>query len=309
MQEFFKEVLSIDLECPSNLNGPVIQQEDEKAIYYSDGSVYHKDNRLNNLTNKEWLKFQKSWFVLKPKPREKNVMLHPAKFPEELVSDFIKFFTKKGTTVLDPMCGTGSTLISCVETGRNGIGIELLDKYAEIAKERLINRKSKGLFSGQKINIKLFVGDASNIDKLNLKNIDYCITSPPYWDMLREKGDETQQKRKEKNLDVFYSDDPRDLGNISDYNLFLDKLVEIYKKIYFILKNGAYMTIIVKNIKKKGEIYPLAWHLADRLSKFFKLKDEKIWCQDDINLAPYGYKYAWTSNTCHHYCLNFRKEN
>lgn len=309
-QRYFKEILSIDLPFILNSDERKKVHEDNNKIYFSDGSVYHKDNKLNDLTNKEWIKFQKSWFVLKPKPREEDVVLHPAKFPEEMIVEFIKFFTKKGATVIDPMVGTGSTLISCVKSGRNGIGIELSDKYAEIAKKRLLNKQINDLFirDYEKVKVQLFVGDASNIDKLNLKNIDYCITSPPYWNMLREKGFETQSKRKERNLDVFYSNDPKDLGNIDDYNKFLDKLVEIYRKVYFALKPGGYMTIIVKNIKKRGRMYPLAWNLGERLSSFLLLKDEKIWCQDDIKLAPYGYKNAWVSNTVHHYCLNFQKE-
>ena len=74
-----------------------------------------------------------------------------------------------------------------------------------------------------------------------------------------------------------------------------------------ILKKGGYLTIIVKNIKKGGKIYPLAWDLAKKLD-FFTLKDEKIWCQDNVKLAPYGYGYSWVSNTVHNYCLIFKKE-
>ena len=84
--------------------------------------TYHNYNRLNNLTSKEWIKFQKSWFIINPKSRQKNVLLHPAKFPEELIENFIKFFTKEGQTVLDPMVGTGSTLIAAMNTNRNAIG-------------------------------------------------------------------------------------------------------------------------------------------------------------------------------------------
>jgi hypothetical protein len=68
------------------------------------------------------------------------------------------------------------------------------------------------------------------------------------------------------------------------------------------------LTIIVKNIKKGGKIYPLAWDLGHRLGKTFTLKDEKIWCQDNQRLAPYGMGNAWVSNTFHHYCLQFRNE-
>jgi DNA modification methylase len=306
---YFKNLLSIDLPFLS-CAGKRVVCEDGNRVLFSDGSIYHKDNKLNDLTNKEWVKFQKSWFIFKPtRKREKDTIDHPAIFPDELVADFIKFFTKKGAVVLDPMVGIGSTLIACVETGRNGIGIDLNEKYALIAKRRLLRRaSSRYLFNGERVHIDLFVGDAMDIDKLDLPKVDYCITSPPYWNMLREKGFETQSRRREMGLDVYYSDDERDLGNIPDYNEFLDKLVQIYKKVYDILKPNCYMTIIVKNVKKKNKMYPLAWDLANRLSSFFCLKDEKIWCQDIIKLAPYGYKNAWVSNTVHHYCLNFKKE-
>ena len=75
-----------------------------------------KENRLNDLSNKEWLKFQKSWFIHNPPPRKKNVLQHPAKYPETLVQEFIEFFTKRGMNVLDPMLGTGSTLIACIRS-------------------------------------------------------------------------------------------------------------------------------------------------------------------------------------------------
>ena len=102
--------------------------------------TYHDYNRLNNLTGKEWIKFQKSWFIINPKSRQKNVLLHPAKFPEELIENFIKFFTKEGQTVLDPMVGTGSTLIAAMNTNRNAIGIELSKKYADVALQRVNSR-------------------------------------------------------------------------------------------------------------------------------------------------------------------------
>ena len=90
-------------------------------------------NRLNDLDSKTWLKFQKSWFIHNPPPRKKGVLRHPAKFPETMAQEFIEFFTKKGETVLDPMAGTGSTLIAALRAGRNSYGIELNPKYAEIA--------------------------------------------------------------------------------------------------------------------------------------------------------------------------------
>lgn len=270
--------------------------------------VRMKKNNLNDLTSKEWIKFQKSWFIHNPPPREKNVLLHPAKFPESLVQEFVEFFTKKGMTVLDPMVGTGSTLIACIKSERKAYGIELNKKYADIASDRVKKYLMPDLFGKKELTIRVINGDAKDIGKYNLPQIDYCITSPPYWDMLRMKGAHTQKYRRENDLDVAYSDDKKDLGNINDYSSFLDSLVEIYRKVYEILRHRAYLTIIVKNIKKKGKIYPLAWDLGNKVGEFFTLKDEKIWCQDNQRLAPYGMGNAWVSNTFHHYCLNFRKE-
>jgi hypothetical protein len=98
------------------------------------------------------------------------------------------------------------------------------------------------------------------------------------------------------------------VGNLHDYEEFLAKLVNIYSGLKPLLREKAYLTIIVKNVKKGGKIYPLAWDIARELGKMYTLKDEKLWLQDNQRLAPYGLGSAWVSNTFHHYCLQFRNE-
>ena len=266
-------------------------------------------NKLNDLDSKTWLKFQKSWFIHNPPPRRKGVLVHPAKFPETMAQEFIEFFTKRGETVLDPMAGTGSTLVAALRCGRNSYGIELNPKYADIARqivaeERLaLGEAVKGLTSN------VVTGDASHALDFRLSTFDYVLTSPPYWDMLHAKGAETQKKRRSaEELDVLYSDDPHDLGNLHDYEEFLSTLVAIYTGLKPLLREKAYLTVIVKNVKKGGKIYHLAWDLGRELGKVYTLKDEKLWLQDNQRLAPYGLGSAWVSNTFHHYCLQFRKE-
>jgi DNA modification methylase len=266
-------------------------------------------NRLNNLEPKEWLKFQKSWFTHKPPPRRKDVLLHPAKFPETLAQEFIEFFTKRDQTVLDPMVGTGSTLVACLRAGRNGIGIELNPAYAKVARKMVADEQETLGKHASELRADVITGDAASLTDFDLPSIDYVLTSPPYWNMLHARGAETQRKRRASStLDVVYSDDPADVGNIEDYDIFISRLTSIYANLQTILRPRAYLTIIVKNVKKGGRIYPLAWDLALRLREIYTLKDEKIWCQDDIRLAPYGLGNAWVSNTFHHYCLQFRHE-
>ncbi len=268
-------------------------------------------NKLNDLDSKTWLKFQKSWFIHNPPPRKKDALVHPAKFPETMAQEFIEFFTKKGQVVLDPMAGTGSTLVAALRCGRHSYGVELNPKYAQIARE-IIAQEKIGLSATTdvgELKADIIQGDASLAINYQLPVIDYVLTSPPYWDMLHAKGAENQKKRRESNaMDVVYSDDPNDLGNVRDYEDFLARLVTIYTGLKPLLREKAYLTIIVKNVKKGGKIYPLAWDIARELGKVYTLKDEKIWMQDNQRLAPFGLGSAWVSNTFHHYCLQFRNQ-
>ena len=268
-------------------------------------------NRLNDLDPKTWLKFQKSWFIHNPPPRQKNVLRHPAKFPETMAQEFIEFFTHRGGWVLDPMVGTGSTLVAALRAGRNSIGVELNPAYAEIARQVVAEERVRLGDIAASLVAGVVTGNAAHsltlLPPSSHPLVDYVLTSPPYWDMLHAHGAATQKSRRSQTgLDVIYSTDPQDLGNIPDYDQFLTRLVEIYSGLQPCLKPGAYLTIIVKNVKKGGRIYPLAWDLARALSQTYTLKDERIWCQDNQRLAPYGLGNAWVSNTFHHYCLQFR---
>lgn len=266
-------------------------------------------NKLNDLDSKSWLKFQKSWFIHNPPPRKKGVLRHPAKFPETLAQEFIEFFTMRGAVVLDPMVGTGSTLVAALRSGRNSYGIELNPAYARIAAEAVAEEKARLGVAAAGLAAEVIQGDASKAGDYAFPPLDYVLTSPPYWDMLHARGAENQKKRRESDtFDVVYSDNPDDLGNIHDYDCFLERLVAIYSGLKPLLKEKAYLTVIVKNVKKGGKIYPLAWDLARELGHVFNLKDEKIWLQDNQPLMPFGLGSAWVSNTFHHYCLQFRND-
>jgi DNA modification methylase len=69
--------------------------------------------------------------------RDSEAFEHPASFPEKLASDHIISWTNPGDLVLDPMCGGGTTLKMAKLLGRNYIGIDVSDKYCEIATRRL----------------------------------------------------------------------------------------------------------------------------------------------------------------------------
>jgi len=270
-------------------------------------------NRLNELSAQEWLKFTKTWFVHNPPPRRKTEKLHPAKYPESLIKEFVLFFTKPGEVVFDPFLGTGSTLVACHQTQRNGLGIELQEKYAQIAKERLqelegqlkLNPAGAGLQCKQVV----IQGDSLNLDYLwqqyTLPEIDFLITSPPYGMMLQKKG-LAAKERSDEGLETKYSEDSADLGNAATYELFLEKLIEIFLKIKPKMKEGGYLVVILQNFMDKGEYKTLAWDFAKKMSLHYQLRGERIWCMDNKTLYPYGYRYSFVPNVHHHYCLIFK---
>ena len=63
----------------------------------------------------------RSWFVPRPPPREPGKVTHPATYPETLVTEFVERCTQPGDLVLDPMVGTGSTLLACQRMDRRGV--------------------------------------------------------------------------------------------------------------------------------------------------------------------------------------------
>lgn len=67
-------------------------------------------------------------------PSKRKNRLHPTEKPAELLEYLIKTYTKEGETVLDNCMGSGNTGCACVTTNRKFIGIELDDKFFDIAK-------------------------------------------------------------------------------------------------------------------------------------------------------------------------------
>ena len=72
---------------------------------------------------------------------------HPTQKPVSLMEYLIKTYTNEGETVLDFTMGSGTTGVACVNTGRDFIGIELDDKYFEVAKGRIAEAQGSKVLS------------------------------------------------------------------------------------------------------------------------------------------------------------------
>lgn len=75
-----------------------------------------------------------------PKEHNQEAWLHATAKPVNLLRWLIRTYTNEGDVVLDSFAGSGSTLIAAIEEKRDWIGIELSEKYYEIAKKRIYDR-------------------------------------------------------------------------------------------------------------------------------------------------------------------------
>jgi len=75
---------------------------------------------------------------------------HPAPFPLELATRLVRMFSFAGDTVLDPFCGSGTTMIAAFRTGRNSIGVEIDPDYCRMA-ARYLKAETSNLFSSAQL--------------------------------------------------------------------------------------------------------------------------------------------------------------
>lgn len=101
-----------------------------------------RQRKLSMISKEEYNKwFQQFWNVTGASTRE-----HPAPFPLELAYRLVRMFSFVGDTVVDPFCGSGTTMVAALKTGRNSIGIEIDQGYCKMAEERL-RKENSDMFS------------------------------------------------------------------------------------------------------------------------------------------------------------------
>lgn len=76
-------------------------------------------------------------YVVGKKAVDQEAKGHPAPFPYELAYDHIISWTNEGDTVLDPMCGSGTTIVAASDLHRQFIGFDISEEYCKIAIDRL----------------------------------------------------------------------------------------------------------------------------------------------------------------------------
>ena len=116
-----------------------------------------EESRIGKNDFDRW--FQQIWNISGASTRR-----HPAPFPLELASRLVRMFSFAGDTVLDPFCGSGTTMIAALRTGRNSIGVEIDPEYCRIA-ARYLKAETGDLFSTAKLLFEKTAAETANLVK------------------------------------------------------------------------------------------------------------------------------------------------
>lgn len=265
---------------------------------------------MNNLSGKEWLNNSFSIWRDIRKSKEENSLKHPALFPSQLVERFINIYTRdEGEVILDPFLGVGTTLMACKNTARAGIGCELNEDFVNIARERLKKQQQElfAEYTKTEFEQKILIGDnRETLKELSSESVDLSISSPPYWDILNQKR--TADYKDVRN----YSNSNTDIGNISDYNEFIESLKEVYSEVYRVLKPNKRCVINVMDLRKKDKFFPLHIDISRIMTEIgFELEDFIIWDRQHEynNMKTLGYPWVFRVNKVHEFlCVFWKRE-
>jgi DNA modification methylase len=191
----------------------------------------------------------------------------PARFRPPLIEACLKLYGKN--PVLDPMMGSGTTLIEASKQGFECFGIDIEPKFVEMVKTKFpIRTLEKTLDLRDNIQ----QGDVRNLPFKD-SSIGCIITSPPYWDAISTHiGGSNKRHYTDTRLSSVlpqyeespmlkrrcaYSMNPLNIGNIRKYDDYLEEMEKAYRECFRVLKNQRFMVVVVKDLRRKHKTIPL----------------------------------------------------
>ena len=219
------------------------------------------------------------WFIPERAKNGKHKNVYHGNFVPQIPNQLIRRYTKPHDTVLELFSGSGTTLFECETLERDYLGFDINEQIIDYVNNQM---KVCSLIKYEIKNV-----DVTNVTDLsaaidewllnNRKNqVDFMIAHPPYLDIVK------------------FTNDIRDLSNISDVDLFVNKLTNaITTSVKFLKKNG-YFAVVAGDIYKKSEVIPLAFKIMDAIKQSLNVKMKGIIVKNiEGNRGKLGVQDIW----------------
>jgi DNA modification methylase len=282
----------------------------KREVRDADGSsrgFYSEDNRVNDLTGREWVFWTRSVITKPYPPRLQHALRnqHGGQKPPDLCADLLRVFTKEGQLVLDPFMGVGGTLLGASLCGRRAVGIDVNERWIGIYREVCAR---EGLPEQETIE-----GDACDaLQGLKNRSFDCVLTDVPYWKMdtaSRSRGtfkraDGEAKPARASKLSAFQS---REYASKAEW---LEHMGRIFREAAGLLRPAGYLLSFIGDMYRDNEYHCLSGELAAvlRLIPGLVWKANLVWYDVSKKLHLYGYQYSYIPSMIHQNILVFRKE-
>lgn len=161
-------------------------------------------------------------------------------------------YTQPGNCVLDPMVGSGTTLVECRLLGRNGIGVDVNYQSLMLTLDRLNFEEANLYESLPPSTIRVFHGDARRLNLLDAESVDLVATHPPYAGIIAySKSDPVQG----------------DLSQLRPLDAFLEAMEQAAREWYRVLKPNRHCAILIGDTRKHKHYIPIAYRVMERFLK------------------------------------------
>lgn len=177
---------------------------------------------------------------------------HPGKMLPNLAAHAITSYTAPGDLVLDPMCGSGTTMVEAVHAGRDALGVDIEPRFTTLAEANLRLAASQGA-AGK---AKAITGDATTLLDLvpasAAGKVGLVLTSPPYGrgthGLVRASKGNGVAKR-----DHLYGD--RERGNLAyaGWSGLLDGFAAILAASHELLRPGGTVVITCRPVRRQRD--------------------------------------------------------
>ncbi|MBI4330516.1 MAG: methyltransferase domain-containing protein [Chloroflexi bacterium] len=164
-------------------------------------------------------------------------------------------YTVEGDTVLDQMCGSGTTLVECKLLGRNGIGVDINPQAVDLTLRNL------DFDTGDRRHqTRVYVGDSRNLNDIQNESVDLIATHPPYAGMIAYSR---------RTIDG-------DLSALS-VPIFTTEMYQVARECIRVLKPGKYCGILIGDTRKHLHYVPISFLVENVFLKAgFLIKEDII---------------------------------
>jgi modification methylase len=185
---------------------------------------------------------------------------HPARMLPAIAARAIATYTQPGDLVLDPLCGIGTTLVEAVHLGRDAIGVEYEQTWADVASGNVAHARAQGATGHGEI----ICGDgrhtSSLVDPAVRGLVALVLTSPPYGPSLHGQVTAVPGQGVRKSHDR-YSTDPANLAHVGLAGL-LDAMRVMLTGVAILLRPGGMVVMTVRPWWRNGRLIDLPGMLA-----------------------------------------------